>query len=101
MIAERAMMTEATSISAQDNSFPVRTSDEISALVQDALVLLDGSIVAAQAVVQLCMSENSSMSWKKVMERYNALDVLMHNAAKASSLVWSAIDCEVKFCERE
>lgn len=94
-------MRETASTSDQDKSFPVRTSDEISELVQDALVLLDGSIVAAQAVVQLCMSENSSMSWKTVMERCNALDVLMHNAAKASSLVWTAIDCEVKCCERK
>lgn len=93
-------MTEGTCISAEDHSFSVRTSDEIAALVQEALVLLDGSIVAAQAVVQLCMSENSSMSWKTVMERYNALDVLMLNAAKASNLVWSAVDCEVKCCER-
>jgi len=95
------MMTEGTCISAQDHSFPVRTSDEISALVQEALVLLDGSIVAAQAVVQLCVSENSSMSWKTVMERYNALDVLMLNATKASNLIWSAVDCEVKCCERQ
>lgn len=94
-------MTERTCISAQDRSFPVRTSDEISALVQEALVLIDGSIVAAQAVVQLCMSENSSMSWKTVMERCNALDVLMQNAATASSLVWSAVDCEVTCCEQK
>jgi len=89
-------MTETKSSSVHDKVFPVRTSDEVSALVQDALVHLDGTIVAAQAVVQLCLSENSSMAWKTVMQRYNALDVLMQNAAKAGDQVWAAIDCEVK-----
>lgn len=92
-------MPETKSSSGHDNTFPVRTSDEVSALVQDALVHLDGTIVAAQAVVQLCLSENSSMPWKTVMQRYHALDVLMQNAAKAGDQVWSAIDCEVNFSE--
>ncbi|HAY07623.1 MAG TPA: hypothetical protein PKV67_05780 [Hyphomonas sp.] len=94
-------MTETKPSSVHDRAFPVRTSDEVSALVQDALVHLDGTIVAAQAVVQLCLSENSSMAWKTVMQRYNALDVLMQNAAKAGDQVWAAIDCEVKSSDEQ
>jgi hypothetical protein len=35
------------------------------------------------------------------MQRYNALDVLMQNAAKAGDQVWAAIDCEVKSSDEQ
>lgn len=69
-----------------------RMVDEVSDRVQEALVSLSGALTAASAVVEICQSENSSMTWQVVMKRYNALEFLIRQASLAEDQVWAAID---------
>lgn len=72
-----------------------RTISEVTDLVQDALVQLNATIVAASAIVELSQSQNSLMTPKTILQRYNALEFLLQHAASAEDKVWAAIDCDI------
>ena len=94
-------MSASASRSVTFDPLPDRTISEVTDLVQDALVQLNATIVAARAIVELSQSQNSSMTQKTMLQRYNALEFLLQHAAIAEDRVWAAIDCDIVDTEDE